>query len=64
MTWSRLCAGTALELRLTPSKTILTRVLDVVNAQGVRLEAIQYTRPSLEKVFIHYTGHQIKDEWK
>lgn len=54
----------ALELRLTPSKTILTRVLDVVNAQGARLEAIQYTRPSLEKVFIHYTGHQIKDEWK
>jgi ABC-2 type transport system ATP-binding protein len=53
----------SLELRVTPSKTILTRVLDVVSGQGVRLEAIQYTRPSLEKVFIHYTGHQIKDEW-
>jgi ABC-2 type transport system ATP-binding protein len=53
----------SLELRVTPSKTILTRVLEVINAQGVRLEAIQYTRPSLEKVFIHYTGHQIKDEW-
>lgn len=53
-----------LELRVTPSKTILTRVLDAVNGQGVRLEAIQYTRPSLEKVFIHYTGHQIKDEWE
>jgi ABC-2 type transport system ATP-binding protein len=53
----------SLELRVTPSKTILTRVLDVVSGQGVRLEAIQYTRPSLEKVFIHYTGHQITDEW-
>jgi ABC-2 type transport system ATP-binding protein len=53
----------SLELRVTPSKTILTRVLDAVGGQGARLEAIQYTRPSLEKVFIHYTGHQIKDEW-
>ena len=53
----------SIELRVTPSKTILTRVLDVVNGQAVRLEAIQYTRPSLEKVFIHYTGHQIKDDW-
>jgi ABC-2 type transport system ATP-binding protein len=54
----------SLELRVTPSKTILPRVLEVVNSQSVRLEAIQYTRPSLEKVFIHYTGHQIKDEWE
>jgi ABC-2 type transport system ATP-binding protein len=53
----------SLELRVAPSKTILTRVLDAVSGQGARLEAIQYTRPSLEKVFIHYTGHQIKDEW-
>jgi ABC-2 type transport system ATP-binding protein len=53
----------SLELRVTPSRAILNRVLDAVAAQGVRLEAIQYTRPSLEKVFIHYTGHQIKDEW-
>jgi len=54
----------SLELRVTPSRAILNRVLDAVAAQGVRLEAIQYTRPSLEKVFIHYTGHQIKDEWE
>ena len=49
--------------KITPSRAVLNRVLDAINAQGIRLEAIQYTRPSLEKVFIHYTGHQIKDEW-
>jgi ABC-2 type transport system ATP-binding protein len=54
----------SLELRVTPSRAILNRVLDAVAAQGARLEAIQYTRPSLEKVFIHYTGRQIKDEWE
>jgi ABC-2 type transport system ATP-binding protein len=54
----------SLELRVTPSRAILNRVLDAVAAQGARLEAIQYTRPSLEKVFIHYTGRQIKDEWQ
>ncbi len=53
----------SLELRVEPSRTIVTRALDVMNGQGIRLEAIQYTRPSLEKVFIHYTGHQIKDDW-
>jgi ABC-2 type transport system ATP-binding protein len=53
----------SLELRVEPSRTIVTRTLDVMNGQGIRLEAIQYTRPSLEKVFIHYTGHQIKDDW-
>ncbi len=54
----------SLELRVTPSRTILNRVLDAVASQGARLEAIQYTRPSLEKVFIHYTGRQIRDEWE
>jgi ABC-2 type transport system ATP-binding protein len=54
----------SLELRVTPSRTILNRVLDAVTSQGARLEAIQYTRPSLEKVFIHYTGRQIRDEWE
>ncbi len=53
----------SIELRVEPSRTIVTRALDVMNGQGIRLEAIQYTRPSLEKVFIHYTGHQIKDDW-
>jgi ABC-2 type transport system ATP-binding protein len=54
----------SLELRVTPSRAILNRVLDAVASQGARLEAIQYTRPSLEKVFIHYTGRQIKDAWE
>jgi ABC-2 type transport system ATP-binding protein len=54
----------SLELRVTPSRAILNRVLDAVASQGARLEAIQYTRPSLEKVFIHYTGRQIKDVWE
>jgi len=52
----------SLELRVTPSRTILNQVLDVIGSQGVRLEAIQYTRPSLEQVFIHYTGRKIKEE--
>ncbi|HET8759976.1 MAG TPA: ATP-binding cassette domain-containing protein [Nitrospiria bacterium] len=54
----------SLELRVTPSRAILNRVLDAVASQGARLEAIQYTRPSLEKVFIHYTGRHIKDVWE
>jgi len=52
----------SLELRVAPSRTIFHRVIDAVNALGVRVETLQYTRPSLEKVFIHYTGHQIKDD--
>jgi len=53
-----------LELRVTSSETVLPAVLKRVVDSGCHLEAVQYSRPSLEDVFVTYTGHGIMEDIK
>ena len=52
----------ALELRVTSSEAVLPAVLKHVVDSGCHLEAVQFSRPSLEDVFVTYTGHGITED--
>ncbi len=34
----------------------------LIEAAGVRVRTVHVHRPALDDVFLHYTGHQIRDE--
>lgn len=51
-----------LELRVASSDAVLPAVLKRVADSGCHAETVQYSRPSLEDVFVTYTGHGIKEE--
>jgi ABC-2 type transport system ATP-binding protein len=51
-----------LELRVASSETVLPAVLKHVVDSGCHLDTVQYSRPSLEDVFITHTGHEIREE--
>lgn len=53
---------TTLELRVASSETVLPDVLKLVADSGCHVETVQYSRPSLEDVFVTHAGHQIKEE--
>jgi len=53
---------TTLELRVASSDAVLPAVLKHVADSGCHVETVQYSRPSLEDVFVTYTGHGIKEE--
>jgi ABC-2 type transport system ATP-binding protein len=52
----------ALELRVASSEAVLPDVLRHVVDSGCHVENVQYSRPSLEDVFVTYTGHGIREE--
>ncbi len=51
-----------IELRVASSEAVLPAVLKRVADAGCHVETVQYSRPSLEDVFVTYTGHGIKEE--
>jgi ABC-2 type transport system ATP-binding protein len=40
----------------------LNAIVERVQRAGGGLQAVHYTHPTLEEVFIHYTGHKIREE--
>jgi ABC-2 type transport system ATP-binding protein len=40
----------------------LNAIVEQVQRAGGGLQAVHYTHPTLEEVFIHYTGHKIREE--
>ena len=49
--------------RLSLSRaTALNTIVERVDRAGGKLEAVHYTHPTLEEVFIRYTGHKIREE--
>jgi ABC-2 type transport system ATP-binding protein len=50
-----------LELRVAASDSLLPAVLKQVVDSGCHLETVQYSRPSLEDVFVTHTGHGIQE---
>ena len=51
-----------LDIRVASPEATLPAILNAVNAQGCRLEFVEYHRPRLDDVFLAHTGKRIKDE--
>jgi ABC-2 type transport system ATP-binding protein len=53
--------GTSARLALA-RETGLNAIVEQVRQAGGELQAVHYTHPTLEEVFVHYTGHKIREE--
>jgi ABC-2 type transport system ATP-binding protein len=51
-----------LDIRVASPEATLPAILNAVNAQGCRLEFIDYHRPRLDDVFMAHAGRRIKEE--
>lgn len=51
-----------LEIRVTSNEEALAPLIQRIHHHGHPILAIQYSRPTLEDVFITYTGHKIKED--
>jgi ABC-2 type transport system ATP-binding protein len=41
---------------------VLPHMLDALRADGVTVTGINMKKPSMDDVFIHYTGRELRDE--
>ncbi|MBI3812083.1 MAG: ATP-binding cassette domain-containing protein [Nitrospirae bacterium] len=55
-------ASHELEIRVTSNEEALAPLIQKINGHNRPIVAIQYSRPTLEDVFITYTGHKIKED--
>ena len=55
-------SGGSLELKVPKGKTLLPKILEVATRNGLIVEAVSVREPSLEDVFLHYTGREIRAE--
>ncbi|MEK6683534.1 MAG: ATP-binding cassette domain-containing protein [Nitrospirota bacterium] len=55
-------ASHELEIRVTSNEEALAPLIQKIHQHGHPILAIQYSRPTLEDVFITYTGHKIKED--
>jgi len=51
-----------LELTVPRGKALLPRIVDIATRNGVVIDAVSVREPSLEDVFIHFTGREIRAE--
>lgn len=54
-------AGEAMELECRDVKTALMRLIAVLNDLHVELISLETIEPNLERVFLHLTGHALRD---
>jgi ABC-2 type transport system ATP-binding protein len=52
----------SLELTVSSGKALLPRIVDAATSKGVVVDAVSVREPSLEDVFIHFTGREIRAE--
>ncbi len=50
-----------LELTLTEAENHVPELVDAVRARGGQLRSLNLRRPTLEDVFLHYTGREMRD---
>ncbi len=48
-------------INVNDASKILPEIFEIANSVGVRIEEIKYTRPTLNDVFLYYTGREIRD---
>lgn len=54
--------GTCLSLTMDHGERRIPEIIDVAHQNGVRVECVHLRTPSLEDVFLHYTGHTIREQ--
>ncbi len=54
--------GGVLELAVREAAAVLTRIIDLCHAHGAEVQSVSMRRLSLEDAFIHYVGHELRDE--
>jgi len=54
--------GHILQARVTAGEAALSPIIQCIKELGVTIETIQYSRPDLEAVFLHYTGRSFREE--
>ena len=50
-----------LEIRVVSHEEAVLPIIQTLHKQGYEIQALQYSRPTLEDVFITYAGHQIRE---
>jgi ABC-2 type transport system ATP-binding protein len=55
-------AGDSVEITVREGKKLLPKIVDLATENGVDIESVSIREPSLEDVFIHYTGRAIRAE--
>jgi ABC-2 type transport system ATP-binding protein len=53
--------GAALELECRDTKAALMRLISLLNELHVELVSLETSEPNLERVFLHLTGHALRD---
>jgi ABC-2 type transport system ATP-binding protein len=51
-----------MHLRVSSGERAIPKLLDLVNRHGGQVQTVSLNRPTLEDVFIHYTGRAIREE--
>lgn len=50
-----------LEIRVTSHEEAVLPVIQILHRQGYEIQSLQYSRPTLEDVFMTYAGHRARD---
>ncbi len=51
-----------LNVTVTDGGSAIPNILKVASDAGIKIDSVQMIRPSLEDVFIHYTGRTIREQ--
>jgi len=49
-------------IRVEKGEEKIPKILAIVNKQGIKVESVSLRKPSLDDVFIHYTGRTIREQ--
>ena len=41
---------------------ILPRIIETLSAGGIKVSVVNLKKPSMDDVFVHYTGKELRDE--
>jgi ABC-2 type transport system ATP-binding protein len=51
-----------LKLIVKDGEKLIPRVMEIAASSGIHVESMSIHEPTLEDVFLHYTGHEIRGE--
>ena len=54
--------GIQLKVYVDANETALPHILQTAGAMGIAIHAVTHRRPGLDEVFLHYTGHGLREE--
>jgi ABC-2 type transport system ATP-binding protein len=54
--------GTHLKIYVESNETVLPHILQTAGAMGIVIHAVTHRRPGLDEVFLHHTGHGLRED--